>query len=63
MLRLPEMGRNAQGKLRLMLDARENVGQPSSQRKQRRSPEQYTNYMALVEECVEFEPSSFEQAV
>ena len=48
---------------RLMLDARENVGQPSSQRRQRRSPERYTGYMALVGECVESEPSSFEEAV
>eukprot|EP00253_Pinus_taeda_P001561 PITA_01561 len=33
------------------------------QRRQRRSPEQYTSYMALVGECVEIEPSSFEEAV
>ena len=47
----------------LMLDARENVGQPSSQHRQRRSPERYTGYMALVGECVGTEPSSFEEAV
>jgi len=47
----------------LMLDVRENVGQPSSQRRQRRSPERYTGYMALVGECVETKPSSFEEAV
>ena len=48
---------------RFILDAWENVGQPSSQRRQRRSPEWYTGYMALVGECVESKPSSFEEAV
>lgn len=46
---------------RLMMDVRENVGQPSSQCKQRRSPERYTGYMALVGECIETEPSFFEE--
>eukprot|EP00253_Pinus_taeda_P002483 PITA_02483 len=46
-----------------MMDARENVGHPSSQRRHRRSPERYTSYMALVGECVETKPSSFEDAV
>ena len=48
---------------RLLSDARENVGEPSSQHRQRRSPDRYTGYMALVGECVETEPSSFEEAV
>jgi len=48
---------------RLMLDARENVGHPSSQCRQRRSPDRYTGYMALVGECVDIEPSLFEEAV
>jgi len=48
---------------RLMYDARENVGQPSSQCRQRRSPDRYIGYMALVGECVATEPSSFETAV
>ena len=48
---------------KLLEDVRENVGQPSSQRRQRRSPERYTRYMALVGECVATEPSSFEEAV
>jgi len=48
---------------RLLMDARENVGEPSSQRRQRRSPERYTGYMALVGECIEIEPSSFEEVV
>ena len=39
------------------------MGAPSSQCKQRRSPKRYTGYMALVGECVETEPSSFEEAV
>eukprot|EP00253_Pinus_taeda_P031127 PITA_31127 len=48
---------------RLLEDARENVGAPSYQHRQRRSPERYTGYMSLVGECVETEPSSFEEAV
>ena len=48
---------------RLVMDARENVGQQSSQRRQRRSPERYTSYMALVGECIETKPSSFEEVV
>jgi hypothetical protein len=48
---------------RLMHDARENVGAPTSQRRQRRSPDRYTGYMALMSESVEIEPSSFEEAV
>ena len=47
----------------LMLDAWENVGHPSSQCRHRRSPERYTGYMALGGECVESEPSSFEEVV
>eukprot|EP00253_Pinus_taeda_P002750 PITA_02750 len=47
----------------LLLDARENVGEPSYQCRQRRSLERYTGYMALVAECVEIEPYSFEEAV
>ena len=48
---------------KLLEDVRENVGEPSSQHRQRRSPERYTGYMALSGECVETEPSSFEEAV
>jgi len=47
---------------RLLSDARENVGETSSQCRKRRSPDRYTGYMALVGECVETEPSSFEEA-
>lgn len=48
---------------KLLHDARENVGAPTSQRRQRRSPYQYTGYMALLSELVEIEPSSFEEVV
>eukprot|EP00253_Pinus_taeda_P030482 PITA_30482 len=48
---------------KLLKDARENVGEPYSQRRQRRSPETYTEYMSVVGECVETKPSSFEEAV
>ena len=48
---------------RLMLDVRENVGKPSSQCTQRRSPEWYIGYMPLVAECVESEPSSFKEVM
>ena len=40
-------------------DAWENVGEPSSQRRQRRSPERYTRNMALMGACVVIKPSSF----
>jgi len=45
------------------MDAKENLGEPSSQCRQRRPPEQYTGYMALVGECVETRSSSFEEVV
>ena len=44
-------------------DARENVGAPSSQHRQRRSPERYTGYMELMGACVVTEPSSFQEVV
>ena len=46
---------------RLMHDARENVGAPTSQKRQRRSPYQYTFYMALISESVDIEPSSLKE--
>jgi len=48
---------------RLMNEARENVGSRTSQCKQRRSPNQYTSYMALMRESVEVESSSFKEVV
>eukprot|EP00253_Pinus_taeda_P016364 PITA_16364 len=47
---------------RLLDDAWENGGAPSSQRKKRRSLERYTRYMALMGACVVIEPSSFQEA-
>jgi len=48
---------------RLLDDAWENVGEPSSQHRQRKSPERYTRYMALTGACVVTEPSSFQESV
>lgn len=39
------------------------MGELSSQHGKRRSTDRYTRYMALVRECVETEPYSFEEAV
>ena len=47
----------------LLSDARENLGEPSSQHRRRRSPERYIGYMALVGECVDTEPYSSEEAM
>ena len=46
---------------RLFPDARKIVGAPTSQRRQRRSPEQYTGYMDLMSGGIDIEPSSFEE--
>lgn len=48
---------------RLLHDARENVGAPTSQHRQRRSPEKYNGYMDLMSGCVLTKPSSFEEIV
>ena len=48
---------------RLKLDAAQNVGVPTSQRRQRQSPNQFTRYMALMSKCIMIEPSSFEEGV
>lgn len=48
---------------RLVQDARENVGDPSNQRRKRRSPDWYTGYMDMMKKMVETEPSSFEEVV
>ncbi len=47
----------------LMHDAKENVGAPTSQHMQMRSPDWNTGYMALMREIVEVEASSFEEEV
>ena len=48
---------------RLKLDATQNVGVPTSQRRQRQSPDRFTRYMDLMSKCIVTEPSSFEEAV
>ena len=48
---------------RLLDDAWENVGAPTSQCRQRKSPERYTGYMALMGECVVIEPYSFKESM
>ena len=45
------------------MDRAQNVGVPTSQRRQRHSPDRYTGYMALMSKCIVTEPSSFEEAV
>jgi len=48
---------------KLMDDARENVGAPTSQHRQRRSLDQYTGYMDLISKSVDIDPSLFKEAV
>ena len=48
---------------RLAQDAEKVVGPPTTQRRQRQSPNRYTRYMALVRKCVVTEPSSFKEVV
>jgi hypothetical protein len=46
---------------RLRLDVAQNVGAPTSQRRQRQSPDRFTGYMALMRKCIVTEPSSFQE--
>ena len=39
-----------------------NVGVPTSHRRQRQSPDQFTGYMALMRKCIVTDPSSFQEA-
>jgi hypothetical protein len=48
---------------RLRLDVSQNVGAPTSQCRQRPSPDRFTGYMALMRKCIVTEPSSFQEAV
>jgi hypothetical protein len=48
---------------RLRLDAAQNVGAPTSQHRQRQSPDRFTRYMALMRKCIVMKPSSFQEAV
>ena len=45
------------------MDARENFDAPSNQHRHKRSPNQYTSYMARISESVEIEPFSFKELV
>ena len=58
-----EQAKSVPQKLRLKLDAAQNVGVPISQCKQRQSLDRYTGYMALMSKCIVTEPSSFEEAM
>ena len=44
---------------RLIIDVAENVGAPTSQRRQRQSPYRFTRYMSLMRKCIVTESSSF----
>jgi hypothetical protein len=48
---------------RLRLDAAQNVGVPTSQRRQRQSLDRFTGYMALMSKFIVTEPSSFQEVV
>jgi hypothetical protein len=48
---------------RLRLDVAQNVGAPTSQRRQRQSPDRFTGYMAFMRKCIVIEPSSFQEAM
>jgi hypothetical protein len=48
---------------RLRLDAAQNVGAPTSQCRQRSSPDRFDGYMALMRKCIMNEPSSFQEVV
>ena len=48
---------------RLRLDAAQNVGTPTSQRRHRQSPDRFTGYMALMRKCIVTEPYSYQEAV
>ena len=41
----------------------QNVGVPTSQCKQRQSPDRFTGYMALMSKCIVTKLSSFEEVV
>jgi hypothetical protein len=47
----------------LRLDVAQNVGAPTSQCRQRQSPDRFTGYMDLMRKCIVTEPSSFQEVV
>jgi hypothetical protein len=48
---------------RLRLDVAQNVGSPTSQCRQRKCPDRFTGYMALMRKCIVTERSSLQEAV
>jgi hypothetical protein len=48
---------------RLRLDVAQNVGAPTSQCRQRQSPDRFARYMALMRKCIVTEPYSFQEEV
>jgi hypothetical protein len=48
---------------RLILDAAQNVGAPTSQCRQRQYPDRFAGYMALMNKCIVTKQSSFQEAV
>ena len=48
---------------RLKLDGAQNVGVPTSQRRQRQSPNRFTGYMALMRKFIVTKPYSFQEAM
>ena len=48
---------------RLSLNVAQNVGVPTSQCRQRQTPDRFAGYMALMRKCIVTEPSSFQEAV
>jgi len=48
---------------KLLDDARESVEAPTFQCREKRSPERYIGYMAIMGECVVTEPTSFKEVV
>jgi hypothetical protein len=48
---------------RLRLDAAQNVGAPTSQHRQRQSPDRFAGYMDLIRKCIVTKPSYFQEEV
>jgi hypothetical protein len=48
---------------RLRLDVAQNVGAPTSQRRDRQSLDRFAGYMALMRKCIVTEPYSFQESV
>jgi hypothetical protein len=48
---------------RLRLDVAQNVGAPTSQCRQRQSPDRFIGYLDLMRKCIVTEPSSFQEEI